>query len=465
MRDLPRLHEIASVLVRHGFGDLVRRTGVVGALERAGQALNRGSREPTAALTPAQRARLALAELGPSFVKLGQVLATRVDLFPPDWIAEFEHLQSDVPPVPFRDAAAGPGAGAGTLAVRGVPASSTARRWGPPPSPRSTEQRLQDGTAVVIKMVRPGIRPKIDADLRIVAYLAGLLESEIPEARRYQPAQMVAEFARSLRRELDLVQEARAQERFAQSFAGDPGVHGAAHLLGVHARVDERPGARPGHSRLRSGRRRRRRTGPADPGAARRRRRAQDDPGGRLLPRRSASRQRVLPARQPHRDDRFRNGGPAVGAAPPRDRGHAVGAGAARRAGGDRRAARLGARRRRRRGQAGGRRGGRDLRVREGRPQGRAHRRAAQRHHRDRAPALDRPAVRPRAPVQGAADAGGAGPQARPRVPPGRASGAVSAPGDTRALPARRAGGHAAGVTWSSISRWSAACRATCGAC
>jgi ubiquinone biosynthesis protein len=223
MRDLPRLHEIASVLVRHGFGDLVRRTGVVGALERAGQALHWGSREPTAALTPAQRARHALAELGPSFVKLGQLLATRVDLFPPDWIAEFERLQSDVPPVPFE-----------TL----LPALEQALGRSPfevfreldrtPLGAASIAQvhgaSLQDGSAVVVKVVRPGIRPKIDADLRIVGYLAGLLESEIPEARRYQPVQMVAEFARSMRRELDLAQEARAQERFALNFADDPGV-------------------------------------------------------------------------------------------------------------------------------------------------------------------------------------------------------------------------------------------------
>ena len=223
MRDLPRLHEIASVLVRHGFGDLVRRTGVVGALERAGQALHRGSREPTAALTPAQRARYALAELGPSFVKLGQLLATRVDLFPPDWIAEFERLQSNVPPVPFE-----------TL----LPALEQALGRSPfevfreldrtPLGAASIAQVhgaiLQDGSAVVVKVARPGIRPKIDADLRIVAYLAALLESEIPEARRYQPVQMVAEFARSMRRELDLAQEARAQERFALNFAGDPGV-------------------------------------------------------------------------------------------------------------------------------------------------------------------------------------------------------------------------------------------------
>jgi ubiquinone biosynthesis protein len=223
MRDLPRLHEIASVLVRHGFGDLVRRTGLLGALERAGQALHRGTREPTAALTPAQRARLAMAELGPSFVKLGQLLATRVDLFPPDWIAEFEHLQSDVPPVPFETLlpAIEQALGRSPFEVfleldrTALGAASIAQVHG---------ATLQDGSAVVIKVVRPGIRPKIDADLRIVTYLAGLLESEIPEARRYQPVQMVAEFARSMRRELDLAQEARAQERFALNFADDPGV-------------------------------------------------------------------------------------------------------------------------------------------------------------------------------------------------------------------------------------------------
>src|SRR5687767_15123598 len=101
MRDLPRLHEITVVLIRHGFGDLVRRAGVAGVLERAGQVLHWGARGITEQLTPPQRARLALAELGPTFVKLGQVLATRVDMFPPEWIAEFERLQSDVPPAPF----------------------------------------------------------------------------------------------------------------------------------------------------------------------------------------------------------------------------------------------------------------------------------------------------------------------------------------------------------------------------
>src|SRR5687767_10003349 len=103
MRDLPRLHQISSVLIRHGLGDLVRRLGVVTALEQAGQILNFRAAAESVALTPPQRMRRALEELGPTFIKLGQVLATRIDLFPPDWIEEFEKLQSAVPPVPFEE--------------------------------------------------------------------------------------------------------------------------------------------------------------------------------------------------------------------------------------------------------------------------------------------------------------------------------------------------------------------------
>ena len=101
MRDLPRLHEITSVLIRHGLGDVVRRLGIANVLERAGQMLNWGAARESERLDTAQRVRLALEELGPTFVKLGQVMATRVDLFPPNWIAEFEKLHSEVGPVSF----------------------------------------------------------------------------------------------------------------------------------------------------------------------------------------------------------------------------------------------------------------------------------------------------------------------------------------------------------------------------
>ena len=86
MRDLPRLQEITSVMIRHGLGDVVRRIGVSTVLERAGQILSWGASAEAMKLDPPQRLRHALQELGPTFVKLGQVLATRVDLFPPEWI-------------------------------------------------------------------------------------------------------------------------------------------------------------------------------------------------------------------------------------------------------------------------------------------------------------------------------------------------------------------------------------------
>ena len=100
VRDLGRLQEIAAVLVKYGFGDLVRRIGLADVLERAGKLLHLRRSEQHARLSSAQRVRLALEALGPTFIKLGQVLATRVDLFPPEWIAEFSRLQSDVPALP-----------------------------------------------------------------------------------------------------------------------------------------------------------------------------------------------------------------------------------------------------------------------------------------------------------------------------------------------------------------------------
>src|SRR6478752_1290421 len=96
VRDLPRLQEITSVMIRHGLGDIVRRSGIAGPLESAGQVLSWAAKSEMLALDPPVRIRLALEELGPTFIKLGQLLATRVDLFPPSWIAEFEKLHSSV---------------------------------------------------------------------------------------------------------------------------------------------------------------------------------------------------------------------------------------------------------------------------------------------------------------------------------------------------------------------------------
>ncbi|MDZ4125131.1 MAG: ubiquinone biosynthesis protein UbiB, partial [Hydrogenophaga sp.] len=100
-RDMGRLHQILGVLIRHGFGDSVRRLGLADRLERAGHALKWGHAADLARLEPSVQVRLAIEELGPTFVKLGQILAGRADLFGPEYIAEFEKLHSHVPAVPL----------------------------------------------------------------------------------------------------------------------------------------------------------------------------------------------------------------------------------------------------------------------------------------------------------------------------------------------------------------------------
>ena len=224
VRDLPRLQEIATVMIRYGWGDMVRALGIGTVLERAGRILHWHSGSENNQQEPAVRIRLAMEELGPTFIKLGQLFATRVDVFPPAWIAEFEKLQSKVPPVPFAELAPHLEAALGfpateiflELDIDAFAAASIAQVH---------RAKLQDGTPVILKIRRPGIEKKIEADLRIMQHIARLAEQEIPDAHRYQPVMMLAQFRRSLRRELDLLMEAHNIERFRTNFANDETVH------------------------------------------------------------------------------------------------------------------------------------------------------------------------------------------------------------------------------------------------
>ncbi|MDD5336663.1 MAG: AarF/UbiB family protein [Rhodoferax sp.] len=219
MRDLGRLHDIASILIRYGFGDMVRRMGLANALERVGRALHWNEAEELAHLEPPARMRRALEELGPTFVKLGQVLATRIDLFEPEWIAEFGKLQDSTPAAPWAD-------------IRqqlcedlGAPPEEVFAAFDSEPLAAASvaqvhRARLEDGSEVVVKVRRPGIRPVIEADLRWLARLAKLAEEESPELRAFRPQEVVRQFSQSLRRELDFAGECRNAERIAENFAG-----------------------------------------------------------------------------------------------------------------------------------------------------------------------------------------------------------------------------------------------------
>ncbi|MFM7025026.1 MAG: ABC1 kinase family protein [Limnohabitans sp.] len=228
-RDVGRLNTIAGVLIRHGFGDVVHRLGLAEKLERAGHAVMWNHAADLARLEPPVQVRLAMEELGPTFVKLGQILAGRADLFGPEWIAEFEKLHSHVPAVPLAN-----------LRVQlredlGDEPETVFARFDPEPLAAASiaqvhRAQLKDGAEVVVKIRRPGITDTIAADLRLMGRLATLAEEQLPWLKPYQPQRLVKELAKSLQRELDLASECRNAERIAKNMGPMPwivvpGVH------------------------------------------------------------------------------------------------------------------------------------------------------------------------------------------------------------------------------------------------
>jgi len=223
-RQLRRLREIATILVRYGFADVLGRL----RLERY-LALGRRIFFPRRAraaerLTQAQRLRLALEALGPTFIKFGQALSTRADVLPSDFVAEFSRLQDEVPPL-------APGeAEAAIERELGTPLGSIFSEFDSTPIAAASiaqvhRARLVSGEEVAVKVRRPGISSVIESDLAIMGYLARLAERYLPDADVYRPSMLVHQFALSIRREQDLAREGRTIGRFAQDFAGDPSVH------------------------------------------------------------------------------------------------------------------------------------------------------------------------------------------------------------------------------------------------
>ncbi|HEX7990312.1 MAG TPA: 2-polyprenylphenol 6-hydroxylase [Stenotrophomonas sp.] len=248
VRDLGRLQEIAAVLIRYGFGDVVRRTGLASVLERAGRLVRWNDSQQMLRMTAPVRVRSAMQELGPTFVKLGQVLATRVDLLPPEWIAELSELQNAVPALPYgaireqleADLGAPPAQVFAFLDETPMAAASLAQ---------AHRARLHDGREVVLKIRRPGIRDVVEADLRLLARLAEIVEARLPDLRRYRPAEVVQQFTVSLRSEMDFAAECRNSERIARNFDGRddiliPAVHWqwTCESLNVQDFVDGIPG-------------------------------------------------------------------------------------------------------------------------------------------------------------------------------------------------------------------------------
>lgn len=223
-RDLRRLNDIATILFRYGFADLVRRLGLARVLEQAGRLVRQPTSPSYLQMEPPERLRHALEEMGPTFVKLGQILATRVDLFPPEWIREFEKLQDTGRPTPYEE-----------LVPRieealGKPVDQVFRRVDPEPIGVASIGQVhravtRRGEQVVLKIRKPGIRQKVSADLRLLDFLAKLAADNSAELRRYRPVDLVREFERSLSRELDFSVEARNADRIRDNMRGIAWLH------------------------------------------------------------------------------------------------------------------------------------------------------------------------------------------------------------------------------------------------
>jgi ubiquinone biosynthesis protein len=219
VQDLKRLREISSVVVRHGFGELWDRARIWEVLGRR-EPGERPSREEIRA-TSARRFRETLAELGPTFIKLGQILSSRPDILPQDFIAELSHLQDRAAPLPV--------ATVFQLIDQGLgrPANQLFAWIDPEPMASASiaqvhRARLPSGEEVVVKVQRPGIEEQIRSDTDLLFYLARFLEGVIEETGIYTPTGIVTEFRNAMLLELDFENEARNIEAFAKTHADRP---------------------------------------------------------------------------------------------------------------------------------------------------------------------------------------------------------------------------------------------------
>lgn len=224
IRNFRRAHDVVNVLIRYGFEDVVQETGL-GAIVLKGRRhlrLVRRDRQPHHE-PRAVRLRKAMEELGPTFVKLGQVLATRPDLIPREWADEFKKLHADVARVP----------GEKIIAVineeLGAKVEELFEHIEPEPLAAASiaqvhRARMKDGSEVALKVLRPGMREVLAADMELLELLAEFVEKHFRDLG-FSPVETVDQFQRELRRETDYTIEARSTERMRADFEDDPNIN------------------------------------------------------------------------------------------------------------------------------------------------------------------------------------------------------------------------------------------------
>lgn len=218
-KNIGRLEEIVTVLLRNGLGHFIDRLDLKEHL-----AIKGSEGKEARHLTQAERIRKSFEELGPTFVKFGQALSLRSDLLSDDLIVELKKLQDAVPPFSIYEVKAVANEEFGKP-IDGLYGNFDEEPLAAASIGQVHRATLKDGREVIVKVQRPGIEKTIKTDLNIMHWLAHLCEKYIAESRHYDPAGLIDEFERTITRELDFVIEGRNGERFKENFAGDERVH------------------------------------------------------------------------------------------------------------------------------------------------------------------------------------------------------------------------------------------------
>jgi len=215
-RHLRRYREIAEILADRGFGALLTQLGISERLNLPRRWIRRQP-VPEDELTLPIRARTTLEDLGPTFVKLGQILSTRSDLVPPEYLVELRRLQDDVSPLswdvikPVIEKELGGSVNQLFREINPIPIASASLA-------QVHAARMFDGTQVIVKVLRPGIEETVNLDLDILYDLAQLAEERTPLGNRYDLMDLAEEFSYALKEELDFRREGRNADRFREQF-------------------------------------------------------------------------------------------------------------------------------------------------------------------------------------------------------------------------------------------------------
>ncbi|MEO1007487.1 MAG: AarF/UbiB family protein [Planctomycetota bacterium] len=224
IRNAQRAREILQTFARFGFQEFIHELQLDRLVLRGSRFVGLAKPDAKVQRTPlAVRLRQAMEDLGPSFVKMAQILSTRPDLIPPEWAEEFRTLQSSVRPVPADKMRAHLSTLYGGDAGKGVDERFRVIDEEPLGSgsiAQAHRAELRDGTEVVLKVLRPGIHRVIEADVEILRVLARFAESRFRDLG-YSPMQIVEQFAQQVQRELDLTRELRSIDRMRAAFRED----------------------------------------------------------------------------------------------------------------------------------------------------------------------------------------------------------------------------------------------------